>query len=632
VDFLGDDPVKTLKEEPEKILQTPKVKLELLETVKNTFLENSVVNEILIVLRDYDISMVNALKIFNRYGKKSIGVIKNNPYVLSYEVSGIGFILADKIALSFGFDRFSKIRITEAIKYTLNTNSSYGSSYMLKDEVICETNKLLCFPLDSSYVKDVLINSNDFSVLDINGENRYYSKELYDAEHNIRNCILNLLNGKVKILKGVKVNKDGLSDDQRKAVEGALKNPISILTGGPGCGKTFSTKTIIKYIMMTGKKYAICAPTGRAAMRSSEIIGCEAYTIHRLLEYNPGYEAFTKNEDNPLNYEYIIVEESSMIDIRLMSSLLSAVSPNTQILFVGDHDQLPPIGPGSPFKDMIDVGIIPVYKLTTIFRQALDSNIITYAHAINKGEKVEIDSPIYNPKVWDSKVDCLFIDSDLKRDGENKCSQYSTLRYGFDIIETIVKLYSTTIKKYKNYTDIQILIPMRVGKVGTNTINHLIQEVVNPLVHNKEINIGAKRFRLNDKVIHTQNNYNLDVFNGEIGIITEIDSESLTCSVQYPTKLIKYDKKDIVDLELAYAITIHKAQGCEFECVILPLLKDYGRMLQRQLVYTALTRAKKMAIFIGSKHALNIAIHTSHENKRKTSLKELIMESQVQTA
>jgi len=626
VDFLGADPLSKLKEDVNVILSVPKVKKTLLESIKQTWVANTVKAEITILLQQHGINGVNVSKIYEKFGAASINTINKNPYTLIYCIKGIGFKQADRIAESVGIEADSELRVVECLKYVIENNSTYGSCYLTESQVTYNVIELIG-SITKDRIRETLVNINDIKKITIDGEDRYYSKSIYYAENSVLMILKDMVNMGHDMGVYDFIDDTTLSDEQKDAVFGCLSNKISILTGGPGCGKTYTTKTIINTLNHMGKSFAICAPTGKAAMRSTEVIGHKATTIHRFLEFDPVEFGFVHNYHNKLKYDYIIVEESSMIDIKLMASLLEAVDDHTQILFVGDKDQLSPVGAGSPFKDMIQSDIIPTYRLNKIFRQAMSSKIITHAHKINNGESVYIESPLADQGLWKSSTDCMFIDSDFDN-GDKIVSTKSTLYYGHDIVYTIKRLFTETIKKFRGYDDVQILIPKRIGNLGVNSVNKIIQDCVNPISNfSQQIVFKDKQFRLNDKVIHTQNNYNLGggVFNGEIGKITQIDIVNGTCVVSYPNRDIKYKKQDMQDLDLAFAITIHKSQGSEFDCVILPMLPEYGIMLERSLVYTALTRAKKLAIFVGQRQSLIKSIMTVNTKKRQTSLCELLV-------
>lgn len=800
--YLGDNPLEVMNTNLDEILNVPKVKKEILQSIKDTWLDNTVRAEITIFLQQFGISSININKIYESMGVSCIATIMSNPYIIIEKVTGIGFKTADRIALKVGIEPNSELRISECIKYVLVESGNYGNCYLLKDQIIKKVKELIN-QQDEDAIVNCINSSDGIMKITINEEDRYYSIQLYYAEQSVMGNLSNMLDRPNRAYLDNMANEETLSSEQRDAVYGALSNNISILTGGPGCGKclkkgtlvlmfngtkkavedikigdllmgddntprtvlslahgfetmydvlskdnkewgcneshilslkyndkrpcvingvkyyngdivdievrdylklskrkkhhlmqysvsveydntdvlippylgvckpnknhlhsgfqlinkgigeyygfeldgnkrfvlgnyvvthnTYTTKTIVDSLIANKKKIGICAPTGKAALRSSTVIGHDAMTIHRLLGFNPRYiGSFEYNANKPLDYDYIIVEESSMIDIKLMSHLLEAVDYHTQILFVGDHNQLPPVGAGAPFKDMIESGLIPTFKLNKIFRQGMNSKIVTYAHDINNGEYPNIQSPLKDPSLWNTDVDCLFIDSGCY--DARKASDYgkeSSLAYGYDINKMIIKLYTEIIKKYKGFEDIQLLIPKRVGDVGTNSVNSLIQDVVNPLTEQLPvINVGDRQFRLNDKVIHVQNNYELGdkgIFNGEIGKIVEIDVKKNSCFVQFDDKKVEYTKSDMGDLELAFAITIHKSQGSEFDCVILPIMTEYGIMLEKSLIYTALTRAKKLAVFIGQRHALMKAVKTINKAKRQTSLSELLI-------
>jgi len=628
VNFLGENPIARIKADPNIILTIPKVKISILEGIKSTWLSNSVKGEIMVLLQQNGVTGANVEKIYNKFKERSISVIKKNPYILIEEVDGIGFKMADKIAINMGMPENSEVRVIECIKYILTNDSNYGSCYLTKKQILDKV-RLLINIVDINLINGAL-TSDQLVKLNLDGEDRYYSVKLYEAEQKCLHIIGDMLSKQNNLVETVSINDTTLSDEQVLAVTGALSNKISILTGGPGCGKTYTTKTIVDNLIHILKNVVICAPTGKAASRSSEMIGQEAMTIHRLLELDFVRGGFLRNAENPIEADYLIVEESSMIDINLMASLLDAIDNNCRVLFVGDFGQLPPIGPGSPFKDMIQSGLIPTYRLNTIFRQGLDSDIVKCAHEINLGKKIQLKSPLVNPDIWKDTTDLMFIESDLN-DGRRACDfpPESTLRYNLDINKMIVKLYTETIKKYRSITDVQILIPKRVGIIGCDNINRIIQNVLNPGKLSSRLEYKDKVFMLNDKVIHVKNNYELDVFNGEIGKIISLSPINKTCVVAFDNnKVINYSTADLADLELAYAITIHKSQGSEFGCIIMPITSEHAHMSDRSLIYTGITRAKKLAIIIGRKKSLYQGIATVKNDKTQTSLRELIIMEQ----
>lgn len=393
---------------------------------------------------------------------------------------------------------------------------------------------------------------------------------------------------------------------------------------------TSVTKALVEAAKYIGLKFLLCAPTGRAAKRMNDVIGHKASTIHRMLIWDPNNGGFAHNEHMPLDADCVLIDEFSMVDIHLAASLLRAIKKGAMVVFIGDPDQLPPVGAGNFFRDLINSNVIPIYTLTQIFRQGKESNIVGFSHAINKGETPIIESPLEDPDIWKTRsTDCVFIDSGFM-DQSKPSRDYPvgiSMRYGFDILGMIEHVYKDTLPKYYNHPkDIQVLIPMKKGPIGTIEVNKRLQQSVNP-PHSglKEMRIGDKLFRENDKVIQLTNNYNLGVVNGDIGRIVAIDHRNNQVHINYgDDRVIAYSRKDILDIDLAYAITCHKSQGSEFEFVIIPIMNQYYRMLYRQLIYTALTRAKKLAVFIGQRQSLTMAIDTINSMKRQTSLQELL--------
>ncbi len=482
------------------------------------------------------------------------------------------------------------------------------------------------------------------------------------------------------------------------AVRSVVRNRFAVLTGGPGCGKTTATLVIVRLLEFLKKKVLLAAPTGRAAQRMGEVIGREAKTLHRLLEFRNG--AFQKNEEQPLKGDFIIIDECSMLDISLTASLLKAVPSGCQLLFIGDADQLPSVGAGNVLHDILQCEAVSSCRLTQVFRQASQSKIIEYAHQINRGITPHIDSPFKKPAIWKDRTDCMFLDSDeatreqigfvsrVKKNfnfnmdsfeglstGENlyefrteerilsayehdfvipekfkhvdlgkvkqaesrveelkallrKIHPWSSLHYGLSGVDTVVRLYLEWIPKYLgNDSEIQILTPMTRGSLGTANLNTVIQQAANPPLPGKaELQVGERIFREGDRVIHRRNNYDLNVFNGDIGKIVSINNSDLVCEIAfYPDgRKVVYQKDDILELDLAYAITIHKSQGSEFQAVIIPILTQHFKMLYRNLIYTGLTRARALAAFVGTRKALAMAVRQQDSSKRQTALKILL--------
>jgi len=602
------------------------------------------------------------------------------------------------------------------IKNVLAASRSFGHCYLTASQINEQIKELLQLDLSDKLpgLLGYMETQKHLMVRYLMGENNtiepcYYSKSLYFDELYVAKRIVEI-GTPPKIEKNrverwisqyCKAKNISLSHEQADAVKRIVCEKFSILTGGPGCGKTTTTLVIVKLIEAMGLAVFLAAPTGRAAQRMKDVIGKESKTIHRLLGWQGN--KFKKNEKNPLKTDFLIIDECSMLDISLTASLLKAVPKQAQVLFIGDSDQLPSVGAGNVLKDIISSKIVPIFKLTQIFRQAKESMIIQYAHQINKGDMPWIKSPFKKPEIWKDKNDCLFLDSDeatmdqinfitkvkkfygltipelesnISKEPEaaeifefrnqetiipyeteiiipkkfqtvdlktlckaetrieellavvKKVHPWSSLHYGFSALDVVRKLYQEWIPKYHGKSEIQILSPMTKGSLGTISLNRMIQETSNPFaVGKKQLMVGEKIFRTGDRVIHRRNNYELGVFNGDIGVIKDINNIDLTCTVDFSpdNRLIHYRQNDIMELDLAYAITIHKSQGSEFEIVIIPILTQHFKMLFRNLIYTGITRAKKLAVFVGTRRALAMAVKNQDKSKRQTALQQLLM-------
>lgn len=640
VEHFGEDVIKILNEDADQMLKVPGIAKGKLNAIKDAWEKNKEINEIMLFLQNNGISTLFSTKIYEFYGKDCVTQILHNPYQLSSDISGIGFSIADKIALKVGFATDSSERIKASINYMLEQSSNEGHCYLLKNQITTRSTELLKTNIKDKVqvLLDSLEKNQEIKTLQLDSEEkRYYARKLYFNETYCAEKIHSLKENEIK----VHINEDllstakddiNLSEEQTAAVFGVMGHGISVLTGGPGVGKTQTTKKIVNVLHTLGRDIVLAAPTGRASQRMTEVIGKEATTIHRLLSWDPINGGFLKNENNTIEADFIIIDESSMLDINLAASLLKATSYKTQILFIGDADQLPPVGPGDFFKDLIASNIVPIYRLNKIFRQGKESLIIKYAHSINEGEIPNIDTPLLNPALWTNGSDCVFIDSGLAEEHKSNKDypKWSSLRYGLNMIEMLIKLYTEIVPKYiGKEREIQILIPMNVGDLGTIKINSIIQGLINPHEKGKgEIKFKEKVFRKGDKVIQTKNNYDLGVFNGDIGRIIDVREPNFELTVKYSEEReVDYKKSDIFELDLAYAISIHKSQGSEFDCVIMPMMNQYYRMLFRNLIYTGLTRAKKFAVILGQRKALETAVNNINYDKRQTSLKSMLLDT-----
>ncbi len=733
VDHFGKDTLEVFDTHIEKLDEVPGIAKKKLEMIATAWEEHKDIKDVMMFLQSYDISTLFAVKIYKTYGKEAISIVSENPYRLAKDIFGIGFFSADQVALSMKLDEASEQRITAAIDHTLDSSREEGHCYLTKEQIIKQVNELLQNTLDlqietllGKMEQEGTIKVRLLTVLDKKENHQtkcYYSPSVYFDEVYVakkvkelgkKNVPVDSIRSKTWIGKFCEKYKVSLSSEQEQSVIGILQHGFAILTGGPGVGKTTTTKVLVQLLLAMKKKVLLAAPTGRASQRMTEVIGIQAKTIHRLLEWQPSKGGFKKKEEEPLVADFLIIDECSMLDVHLAAALLRAVSKNTQVLFIGDADQLPSVGAGNIFKDIIASKAIAVFHLTKIFRQAQESSIIRFAHEINKGITPIIESPFHKPAAWREKLDCLFIDSDeatqeqlhfikkvktlgilglkniqqskqaeekqkntndAKSEEETELSntdsafytqesaftipdkfqhvdieklletqtyveelkqvaksvhKWSTLNYGLSATDTIQKIYSETIPKYfGKQTEIQILSPMTRGSLGTMNLNHLIQETVNPAKSGVvQVQLGERTFRVNDRVIQKRNNYDQNVFNGDIGIITGIDNEDMKISVEYKAgdeaRTVMYEKEALTEIELAYAITIHKSQGSEFEAIIVPLTTQHFNMLFRNLLYTGLTRARKLAVFIGSRKALAMAVKNNKTLIRQTALEYLL--------
>jgi exodeoxyribonuclease V alpha subunit len=643
--FDGEDVLAIFNNNVDRLMDVPGISKSKLAGIKESWEKNKEINDIMMFLQQNNISTLFAKKIYEFYGKNCVSQILKNPYRLAKDISGIGFAYADKVALKLGFDTEGMERLEACISFILDQGSNDGHSYLYENQIKSKSSELL--KIDSkdrvSECLEILSRSGEIYAIQLDGDDskRYYSKKLYNNEQYCAEKIhllkSNSFKSKVDESLFDKLQDNiTLSDEQKAAVLGIVGEGVSVLTGGPGAGKTTSLKKLVKLLLSVGYELALAAPTGRASQRMTETIGVQASTIHRLLVWDHDNKTFLKNERNTIEANFIIIDETSMLDINLAASLLRAVPINAQILFVGDVDQLPPVGPGDFFRDLISSEIVPVFRLNKIFRQGKESLIIKHAYEINEQVVPRIETPLLTPELWTDGTDCMFVDSAMpelfKANGDYP--KWSSLRYGIDFINMISKLYTEYIPKYiGSDKEIQILMPMNVGELGTIKVNQVIQELVNPHDKSKkEIRIKERTFRDGDRVIQTKNNYDLEVFNGDIGKVIEISGgEKMEMTVKFSdSREVIYAKSDIFELELAYAISIHKSQGSEFDCVILPIMKAHYRMLYKQLIYTGLTRAKKFAVFIGEREALKIAVGNSNANTRQTSLRHMLLDEEME--
>ncbi len=629
-----EDTFRIIEEEPERLAEVKGISERKAVEIASQVNEKRDLRQAMIFLQQFGITMNLAVKIYNKYGQEVYGILKENPYRLADDIEGVGFRTADDIAAKAGIRTDSDFRVRSGILYTLLQASGEGHTFLPQEELTAKTSELL--GIDKEIIEK---NYMDLSIdrkiiMKQSGEQtQIYSASFYYMEANTATMLRELdiaydvadAEIEQRIHNIEKQTGMQLDEHQVQAVKEAVRNGLLVITGGPGTGKTTTINTIIRYFEMEGMDIFLAAPTGRAAKRMSETTGFEARTIHRMLELNGGMEGsagFERNETNPLETDLVIIDEMSMVDITLMNSLLKAIAPGTRLILVGDINQLPSVGPGSVLKDIIQSEAFNVVMLTKIFRQASTSDIIVNAHKINRGEEVSLDN---------KSMDFFFLK-----------------RYEADIIINVVlQLVKQKLPKFVDATpyDIQVLTPMRKGLLGVERLNGILQQYLNPPDQSKrEKEHGDMVFREGDKVMQTKNNYQLEweirtkfgltvdkgmgIFNGDMGIITEINDFAETMTVEFDEgRKVEYSYKLLDELELAYAITIHKSQGSEYPAVVIPLLNGPSMLMNRNLLYTAVTRARKCVTLVGNDTTFNQMIQNTSQQKRYSGLCDRIRES-----
>ena len=632
---FGDETFNIIEREPERLAEIKGITEKKAIEIGSQFEEKKEFRNAMIFLNQYGVSNALAMKIYKEYGIKVMKIVRENPYRLADDIAGVGFKTADEIALRMGFSPESSMRMKAGISFALSMAASNGHTYLLYEDLYEESKRLLGIS-EAEFENDIyeLTIERKIVLKEVKGERRVYNNNLYYMELTVARKLLDLnaksennykvMEAKVKEVEaktGIK-----LGDLQRKAVYEAVESGLVIITGGPGTGKTTTINAIIKLFEMQNMEILLAAPTGRAAKRMTETTGMEAQTIHRLLELNGNPEEggsmrFERNELNPLEADVIIIDEMSMVDIYLMYSLLKAVTVGTRLILVGDVNQLPSVGPGKVLKDIISSEKFNVVRLSEIFRQAAESDIITNAHKINAGQSIRLD---------------------------NKSKDFFMLSMSssIQIQRALVSLIAEKLPPYVDATkyDIQVLTPSRKGELGVENLNKILQQYINPPAPNKrEKQWGEMIFRENDKVMQIKNDYQMEwkivtkkgltikegsgVFNGDCGIIREINEFAGTVTVEFDEgKLVEYTGATLEELELAYAITIHKSQGSEYPAVIIPLLNAPRPLLNRNLLYTAVTRARKCVTIVGSENSVNEMIQNESEMKRNSGLVDSIIE------
>jgi len=596
VDKFGEETIEVLNNSPYKLLLINGIGRKKLEQIIKSWQEHFYAHQVMFYLNKCGITGKRAVNIIKQYGNETIEIIEENPYRLVFDIEGIGFKIADSIANKIGFGETHPYRIKAWVIYYLYEASNKGNVFLPEEELFNACKYKINFLLEED--PSILHELEEEELIVRNG-NKIYLKEHYLAEKKVERFIKKIVSsdrGFVNVGDDVVQKwKDVFSQKQFEAIESAIKNNITIITGGPGTGKTTTIKGIIDIYRDNKKTILLAAPTGRAAQRMKELIGLEAKTIHRLLEFNPATYSFFYNEENKLNADLIIVDEVSMIDIFLFYRLLAAIKLGTTLVLVGDSNQLPSVGPGNVLKDLIDSNLIPVVELDKIFRQAQSSGIIRLAHAINSGRRFAFEN---------------------KPDGD---VWFIEVNNHSNIGNTIVELVKNRLPQkfgYDPVKDIQVLSPMYRGEAGVDDLNKKLQKELNT---NAEPNLNLK-FKVGDKVMQLRNDYQKNIFNGDIGFVREINELGKKIKVYYDFKVVEYKFDELEDITLAYAITVHKSQGGEYPCVVMPIKISHKIMLRRKLIYTAVTRAKETLVLLGSLEAFYSGVANTSEEKRFSAL------------
>lgn len=624
VQRFGVDTLRVLDEDAEQLQETPGVGPKRAAAVAEAWEEQKQIREVMMFLHSHGVSTNLAVKIYKTYGDDALHVVQEDPYRLARDIWGVGFKTADKVAQDLGLPHDAPSRVQAGVAYALSQLADEGHVYVPEEELVEEAAPLL--EVDPDLIREAIKKLDAEEVVEretliypsmdekvtsqVREEEAVYLAPFYYGEVGVTNRLRELLDDPSTrlapfrsidwdaLLSQVTRNSDiELSPEQRLAVRTALSNKVTVLTGGPGTGKTVTVRTVISALEAMRRKYALCAPTGRAAKRLSEATSRPAKTVHRLLEYSPMH-GFQRNEKYPLEVDCLIVDEASMLDLLLTNRLLKAVESAAHVLFVGDADQLPSVGAGDVLRDVIASDRVAVIRLTEIFRQAADSGIVVNAHRINRGEFPvlnEFDDFYFFSKENPEEAAGLLVDIVKRR---------LPRKFGLD-----------------PFDDVQVIAPMYRGECGVSNLNEKLQETLNPPASQKrEKRIGGRVFRVGDKVMQIRNNYEKDVYNGDIGRITRIDTMEQTMTVRIDDRPVIYDWAELDELVHAFAISVHKSQGSEYTAVVMPILTQHYLLLQRNLLYTAVTRAKKLVVLVGTRKAIWIAVKNDKVSERHSGL------------
>jgi exodeoxyribonuclease V alpha subunit len=624
VKHFGLDTLDIIEHHPRRLREVLGVGKKRVEMVVRAWEEQQSIKEVMLFLQSHDVSTSLAVKIYKHYGDAALDVVREDPYRLARDIYGIGFLTADKIARKMGLPTDSPQRVAAGIAYVLSQLADEGNVYAPQGRLVKEATEILNVPADlvetgvirleeeeQVHREEITYTIQDQPGVAIREEKAVYLLPFYYGEVGVANRLRTLINVERSRLAFyqtanwervfaylVERTSQPLNARQQEAVRAALTNKVTVLTGGPGTGKTTTVRTIIQLLEARSRSYVLASPTGRAAKRLSEATGREAKTVHRLLEFSP-QKGFQRNEDHPLEADIVIVDEGSMLDLLLTNHLLKAIDPTSHLLLVGDVDQLPSVGAGNVLRDIIASAQAAVVRLEEIFRQAEGSLIVANAHRINHGLM-----PLFAKGATDF---FLFVEEDPER--------------AADLVVDLVKTRIPRKFGYHPFDDIQVLAPMYRGAVGVSSLNVRLQEALNPPSLAKgERRVAGRVFRLGDKVMQTRNNYDKEVYNGDIGRVVRLDLENQIMAVRIDDRPVPYDFSDLDELVHAYAVSVHKSQGSEYPAVVVPVLTQHYLMLQRNLLYTAVTRAEELVVLVGTRKAIAIAVRNDKIAHRHTAL------------
>jgi len=615
VDTFGEDTLRILDEEPERLAEVEGIGHKRVEMISRGWREHQEIREVMLFLQGHGVSTTYATKIFKTYGREAIRIVQDNPYRLATDIWGIGFLTADRIAAKFGFEKDSPPRVRAGALHVLDELAEEGHVHYPRLDLVQRCQEMLEVGQELveqglselQWERRIVVEP----LADFGGEGEAVSlRQLHRSETGVAEKLAEMLLAP-KSIRRVDTDKAlewvqrtyclQLTDRQADAVRRSLTDKVLVITGGPGTGKSFLLSAILRVMGRLRASIQLAAPTGRAAKRMTELTGWEAKTIHRLLEFDPGQGGFKKDAAHPLSCDLLVVDETSMVDTRLMYHLLQALKLDTTLVLVGDENQLPSVGPGNVLKDIIGSGTVPVVELTEIFRQARESSIVVGAHLVNQGQLPEL-----TPRK-DKLDDFFFVREDDPRNAVERIKHL--------VVERIPKRF-----RLDPISEVQVLAPMNKGAAGVANLNHELQQALNP--EGREVSRGGRIFRSGDKVMQLRNNYHKEVFNGDIGRVVSLDSETQEVKIRFEDKDAVYEQSELDELVPAYCVSIHKSQGSDFPAVVLPLLTQHYVMLQRNLIYTAITRGKQLVVLVGSSKALSIAVKNRGSHRRRTLLSE----------